>query len=309
MRKNQFLQPAGAWLVTGAAVMWGTIGVTTQAIYTLDSTSSLFINLARMLIATPVLFLFCWRSLGPRMFHNIRRRDLMLMLLSGTFLVFSQASYFAAIRYVGVTIATLLTLCVAPLLVTLLSVLLRLETLTARAVIALICALAGAVLLVGLQTPTGAEANLLLGTVFAMLAAITYACMLLCGRFLAAEYHPLQVNVIAFSAGTVVLVVLNLLGNVTVTHTAGGWLLLVYLGLVPTALAYWLFQMGLRSVPATAASIMMMLDPVVAALLAWLLFGEALAVTGIAGAGLLLFSILLLTLDHRKGTALPASAS
>jgi hypothetical protein len=39
--------------VTGAAVIWGTIGVATQAIDTLDNATSLFVNLARMLIATP----------------------------------------------------------------------------------------------------------------------------------------------------------------------------------------------------------------------------------------------------------------
>jgi DME family drug/metabolite transporter len=71
----------------------------------------------------------------------------------------------------------------------------------------------------------------------------------------------------------------------------------LYLGLVPTAFAYWLFQMGLRSVSASAASIVSMLDPLVAALLAWLLFGETLPLTGIAGAILLILSIFLLSAD------------
>jgi drug/metabolite transporter (DMT)-like permease len=43
-----------------------------------------------------------------------------------------------------------------------------------------------------------------------------------------------------------------------------------------------------------------MLDPVVAALLAWLLFGETLAATGIAGAGLLILSILLLSAQKQE---------
>jgi drug/metabolite transporter (DMT)-like permease len=42
-----------------------------------------------------------------------------------------------------------------------------------------------------------------------------------------------------------------------------------------------------------------MLDPLVAALLAWGLFGETLAATGIVGAGLLILSIFLLSLDKR----------
>jgi DME family drug/metabolite transporter len=51
------------------------------------------------------------------------------------------------------------------------------------------------------------------------------------------------------------LVVVNLLTGITAVQTPQSWLLLIYLGLVPSALAYWLFQMGLRAVPATAASI------------------------------------------------------
>src|SRR5258708_7174407 len=297
MRKIQLFQPEGFWLVTGAASLWGTIGVATQAIYNSDSTTSLFINLARLLVATPVLVLLCWRVVGQKMFH-IQRRDLLIMLLSGTMLALSQAAYFAAIHDTGVTIATLLTLCIAPLVVTFLSVLLKFETLTVRIVIALICALVGSVLLVGLHSPEGTHYDLLLGTVFSLIAAVGYAGMIICGRFLAADYHPLQVTAVTFGAGTLLLVLINLVSGIVVVHSTQGWLLILYLGLVPTAFAYWLFQKGLRSVSATAASIVSMLDPVVAAALAWALFGETLAGTGIAGAILLILSVFLLATDN-----------
>jgi DME family drug/metabolite transporter len=123
--------------------------------------------------------------------------------------------------------------------------------------------------------------------------------MIICGRFLAANYHPLQVTTMAFGGGTLVLALVNLVSGVVLVHTTQGWMLVLYLGLVPTAFAYWVFQMGLRSVSATAASIVSMLDPLVAALLAWWFFGETLAVTGIAGAGLLTLSVLLLSADKR----------
>ena len=299
MRKIQTFQPGGFWLVTGAAILWGTIGVATQAIYNNDSTTSLFLNLTRMLIAAPVLLVACWQVVGRTMFI-IRRRDLLIMLLSGTLLALSQAAYFAAILDTGVTIATLLTMCIAPVVVTCVSVLLKFEALTRRIVIALICALIGSVLLVGYHAPDGTHTHLLLGTALSLVAAITYACMIICGRFVAADYHPLQVTAVNFSAGALVLVLVNVASGIVVVHTLQGWLLVLYLGLVPTAFAYWLFQKGLRSVSATAASIVSMLDPLVAAVLAWLLFGETLAVTGIAGAGLLILSIFLLSSDTKS---------
>jgi drug/metabolite transporter, DME family len=294
MQKSQASQPDGFWLVTGAAIIWGTIGVATQAIYNIDTTTSLFINLARMLIATPVLLAACWRVVGSRMFR-IKPRDTLIMLLTGTLLAISHATYFAAIRYSGVTIATLLTICLSPLVVTGLSVLLKFETLTRQTIIALLCALSGSVLLVGLQAPEGSHENLLLGTLFALIAAVSYAGVIVGGRFLAADHHPLQVTAMTFSAGTLLLVLINLASGIVIMHTTQGWLLVAYLGLVPTALAYWLFQVGLRSVSATAASILGLLDPLVAALLAWALFGETLAASGMIGAVLLLLSIYLLS--------------
>ena len=161
--------------------------------------------------------------------------------------------------------------------------------------IALVCALLGSVLLVGLHRPEGTQYNVFVGSIFALLSAATYACMIICGRFLAGGYHALQVTAVTFSVGTIVLAALNLANGMLVVHTAQGWLLVVYLGLVPTALAYWLFQTGLRSVTATAASIVSLLEPMVATLLAWMLFGETLAATGVAGAGLMILSIFLLS--------------
>jgi DME family drug/metabolite transporter len=247
-----------------------------------------------MAVATPVLLIACHRVIGARMFR-IQRRDLLIMLLSGVLLSLSQAAYFAAIRYSGVTIATLLTICIAPLFVTSTSLLLKLETLTRRIVIALVCALIGSVLLVGLHAPEGTTYDLLLGAFFSLVSAAGYGGMIICGRFLAGHYHALQVTTVSFAAGTATLIVINLLSGVVPAHTSQSWLLLAYLGLVPTALAYWMFQVGLRSVAATAASIISLLEGMVAALLAWLLFGETLAATGVVGAILLILSIILLS--------------
>jgi drug/metabolite transporter, DME family len=298
MQKMNAFQPDGFWLVTGAAALWGTIGVATQAIYNIDSTSSLFINLARMLVATPLLLLACWQLVGHKMFQ-IQRRDLFIMLLSGILLAISHAAYFAAIRYTGVTIATLITICVAPVVVSCLAVMFKLERFNRRLLLALFAALIGTLLLVGFETPKAAQADLLVGTLYALLAALSYGSVIVCGRFLAADYHPLQVTSVSFTAGTVLLLIINLANGFGLAHTSQTWFLLLYLGLVPTAFAYWLFQMGLRSVSASAASIIGMLDPLVAALLAWGLFGETLAPSSIIGAILLIFSIFLLSQDKK----------
>jgi DME family drug/metabolite transporter len=298
---------SGFWLVIAAASIWGTIGIATQAIYNADSaTSPLFINFARMVIAAPALTFACWRVVGRDMF-KLPRRDLLIMLLNGIFMAASQACYFVAIRYTGVTIATLLSVCVSPLLVTGISVLLKLERPSVRALIAVACALVGSVLLVGLNTPAGAQDNLLLGAVLSIVAALTYAATIFWGRFLAGSYHPLQVMTFTFGSGALALIPINLLSGAVAIHTGEGWLYALYLGLVPTALAYWMFQKGLRSVTPTTASVSTLLEPTVAALLAWALFGEMLPGTGVIGAGLLILSIFLLSTRGRKRQAILAA--
>lgn len=295
---KHIIQPNGFGLVTLAAILWGTIGVVTQAIYNTDSTTPLFINLGRMIIATPILLAGAWRVLGRQMF-NVPRRDLLLMCFSGMMLTTSQALYFEAIRYSGVTIPTLLTMCVSPLLVTLGAVALKFEQFSKQTMVALACALVGSVLLVGVQPDAGGE-NLTMGVILSLITAVFYAGTILSGRFLAANYHPLQVTALNFLAGGALLVILNLASGVVTPQTADGWLLILYLGIFPTALAYWVFQKGLRTVPATTASIISMLDPLVAAVLAWMLFGEMLSTMGMTGAALLIVSIFLLSAQSPK---------
>lgn len=294
--KGQF-QMGGLGFVISAAAIWGTIGVATQGIYNVDSTTPLFINLARMLLATPVLLLACWRLIGAKTF-DIDRRDLVIMASSGMLLAVSQASYFAAVRATGVTIATLITVCLSPILVTSLSVLLRFESLTKKASLALALALIGSVLLVGVDTPSDSGYDLSAGSLYSLLSAMTYAGMIICGRFLAnSRYHALQITTVSFIFGLLLLLVINLVAGAVVVQTVQGALLVVYLGLVPTALAYLLFQMGLRYVTATTASIITLLEPAVATVLAWWLFNERLAASGLIGALLLMLSIYLLSVD------------
>lgn len=69
---------------------------------------------------------------------------------------------------------------------------------------------------------------------------------------------------------------------------------MLYLGAVPSALAYILFFAGLRIITPTAAAILTLLEPLTAASLAAVLFGERLGGAGLVGGGLLLAAVLLL---------------
>src|SRR4051812_16918861 len=164
-----------------------------------------------------------------------------------------QACYFAAIARTGVAVATLITLCTAPVLVAILSGVLGREWPTRATLLALACALAGTALLVAGRPMAGSRASLL-GVFLALGSASGYAIVTLCGRAIAGRTHPLQVNAIAFAAGAILVFALALPNGLVVTYPTTGWLALGYLGLVPTALAYGLFLAGMSTIPATVAT-------------------------------------------------------
>lgn len=281
----------GLLLIVAAAVLWGTVGVATKGLFTLSDTNPLSIGFFRLAIAVPALALASWRALGRRAFA-VRRRDALLMFVIGGATALYQVCYFAAIARVGVSIAVLVTLCTAPVMVALLSAALLRERLAPATVLALACALGGTGLLVGIQPgEVAGGSETLTGIGLALGSGFGYAVLAICSRRLAGGYHPLQPITFGFAAGALLLLPFALAGGLVASYSAAGWALLLHLGLVPTALAYALYLAGMRSTSATTASIVTLLEPLTSTALAAVLFGERLGPTGLAGAALLLCAI------------------
>ncbi|MFD6398807.1 EamA family transporter [Nocardia sp. NPDC060249] len=68
-------------------------------------------------------------------------------------------------------------------------------------------------------------------------------------------------------------------------EAVGGYL---YLGVIGTALAYWLWVRGISRVPATSVSFLGLLSPVSAAVIGWIALGQALTALQIVGLGIAL---------------------
>jgi DME family drug/metabolite transporter len=278
-------------LIALAAMLWGTVGVTTKILYQTTPTTPLSVGFFRLAFATPILLAACWSRLGRRAFV-VDRRGLRTMLLVGAMLAFYQVCFFAAVADAGVTIATLITLCTAPVLVALFSVALLRQRLAVATLLALACAVAGTVLLVA--TPDNASHASGRGVLLALMSASGYAVIALTARGLARRYHPLQVTAIGFAAGAALLLPVALAAGLVVAYPAAGWLLLVYLGAVPSALGYGLYLTGMRVTLAPVASIVTLLEPLTATILAWTLLGERLGPWGLPGAVLLLGALAVL---------------
>ncbi len=114
-------------------------------------------------------------------------------------------------------------------------------------------------------------------------------------RQIAGRIHPIVVLAIGFSTGAVALAPLVAARGWHPRAEPIAWVLLVYLAAGPSVLAYFFYQRGLRDVPASMATIVTLLEPMIAAVLAWFFFGERLGMVGLLGGALLLGSIWVLS--------------
>jgi len=295
----------GLLLIAVAAASWGTTGATMTLLSRDAAASPLLVGWSRLAIAAPCLVLAAAGAarLGAR--HPTRRawpslRDLPLCAALGLAMAAYQVCYFRAVTLVGVAAAALLAICSAPLLIAVLAARLLGERLSPLVRLSLGMAVAGTALLVvgprGLDQVTG---HFGLGALLALGAGVSYAVYAVAAKGLLARVTPLAVAAITFALAAVFLAPALLTEEAPARALAAGWPLFLYLGVGPTAVAYALFTAGLTRVPATAAGIVSLLEPLTATTLGLVVFGERLGAVGTAGALLLLLALALLTTARR----------
>jgi DME family drug/metabolite transporter len=295
----------GLLLIAVAAASWGTTGATMTLLAREAAASPLLVGWSRLAIAAPVLVLaaagaarFGAPAAARRPWPS--RADLPLCAALGLAMAAYQLCYFRAVTLVGVAPAALLAICSAPLLIAVLATVFLGERLTPRVRRSLGMAVAGTALLVVGPRGFGEIAGQFgLGALLALGAGVSYAVYAVAAKGLLARATPLAVAAITFALAALFLAP-ALLGEAAPGRAvATGWPLLLYLGLGPTAVGYALYTAGLARVPATAAGIVTLLEPLTAATLGLVVFGERLGPVGIAGALLLLASLALLTTARR----------
>jgi len=289
----------GILLVAASAMLWGTVGVASKGVYGLSDVEPMTVGFLRLALAAPVLLVMSVALVGRATFA-FHGRERLLVLGIGVSMAFYQVFYFTAVSKAGVTIATLVTICAAPLLVAIMSSLFLKEALTAKVAVALALGISGTLMLVGFPSETGgADVETLAGVGWACGSALAYAVFVLLSRALAPNHHPATLIAVGFGSGALLLLPFAGAGLAWPETAEVAWLLL-YIGMVPTALAYLLYFRGMRETPATVASIVTLMEPLTATVLAWVLFGERLGPVGLVGGGLLLASILILSRRRRR---------
>ena len=285
--------PSGMLLLIGTGILWGTIGVASKGVFEHSALDAVSVTWIRTLIASPICIVAVWLA-GGRKLLRFSRPDLLRMIGLGIALILYQWLYLAAIEQIGVTATTLISLCGAPVIVAILSVLVLKEPLSRPQLIALVGALIGTGLLIG-RPPEMEGGSGTHGVLYALGCALGIALHAMGSRSVAGRIHPLVVLAIGFSVGAIVLAPFVFARGFHPHADPTAWALLVYLATVPSFVAYFFYQRGLRDVPASMATIVTLIEPLIAAVLAWFFFDERLGLLGLAGGALLLVSIWILS--------------
>jgi DME family drug/metabolite transporter len=271
----------------GAGATWGTTGVLSTALYA-EGAAITGIGFWRVLIGT--LGLAAWaRALRPDLLRADRRGWLAVALGGGALVALFEVAYQYAIAGTGVAGAAAL-LYTAPVIVAILAQPLLGERLTAVRVLLAVVVMVGATLTVrGGAGVAGAAAaggpGLVAGVVGGALAALSYAGTTLLARWAVPRYGAIKVLFLELTGGTVLLgALLPLFGRAPLPPpTASGWMYVVALALVTVLLANALFFAAVRRIEAAPTAVAATIEPVVAALLAFVAFRQGLTVVGWLG--------------------------
>lgn len=286
----------GLLLVCLAAVVWGTIGPAVQVVHDRSSLSVLVIGAYRATAAVAALVLAAVTTDRLRASLVLARAHWRRVIVVGVMTAVFQLLFFVAVVSIGVSVATVVCLGFAPVLLLAVSSAQR-RRLPSLARVATVTTAVAGLLLVSLAGGGGdAAPHTTLGVLAALGSGSAYALATDVGAPLSHSHDAIPITVLTMSVAAVVLVPGGLAlayarGDTMTTGDGWSWLLLVYLGVITMAFAYVLLFAGLRSTPSGSVVVATLLEPVTAVLIAVLFLDETLTVAGVVGSALILLAI------------------
>jgi DME family drug/metabolite transporter len=302
---NQQLR--GYVLVLIAASLWATIGLFYRVLVEQFQLTRGVIVAYRAGIAAATLFVVL-AAIRPQLLR-IRRHDMLYFLSYGCIGVAAFFLWYIQATTTGPLAVAAVLLYTAPLWITLWSAL-QGERLTRRKMMALALAFIGGALVAGILDGTSLEIS---GTaiVFGVLSGLSYAAY----SIWSAEgtrrgYQVWTVVLYSLGIGAIVLFASQPLAE-TLRPLAipGAWPYLLAVSLGPSLLAQSCFTIGLQYVPTSNASILATVEPVIAALLGWLVVvpPEPLSLWQLLGGACVLAAVGLLTYSRQATSRVAAS--
>ncbi len=247
----------------------------------LSETGPLATGAWRLTIAALVLLPFMRLAAA----HAPARRVSPLVLLAGLFFAVDMGFFNIALGMTSVAHATLIV-NLAPVVALAAGFLLFGERFGAAKAAGLAAALGGAALMTLMRAD---GAGTLLGNGLAAIGMFGYAFYLIAVKHASREQDTWSIMLwSSVSAAVAMFLAALLAGERILPETPDGWAVLIALGLMSHLLGQGLVALGIRGAPVGLASMLLLTQPVIAALAAWAVFGESMGPIEAAGAALVL---------------------
>lgn len=283
--------------VAALAGSWGVISVIVAGV----ELSAAVLVFFRLALASVTIALLA-AALGRRGLLHLPRRPLGLAV-AGAVLAAHWYLFFETIKLASVAVAVL-TVYTAPIFLAFLAPLFLPEARSRVALVALVPAAAGLVL-IALAGEGGAHARPL-GIATGLAAAVTYAVLVIVTKRLTVRVEPATIAFWSYGIAALTLAPF-LLAAERVLPEGRELLWVLLLGVLFTGVSGVLYISLLRKVTAQAVGILAFLEPVSAALLAWAILDERLSAAVLAGGALVLAAGVLVVL-YEPGDAAAVEA-
>jgi drug/metabolite transporter (DMT)-like permease len=250
--------------------------------------------------------IFLWAALWFRKIPAaVSRRDAIYLILMGILGYGSMSTlYSSSLHYLPPSMTAML-LYLYPIIVTVISFFLGDETFDYRRWVALIISGLGLFLVLGATW----EKFDMIGILLASGAAFVYSAYIIAGNRLLKNVSPFVTTAyITLSASVAFFLIGTLTGNLMLNIAAPGWLILLFIALIPTVTAILTFFAGMARIGPSKASIISTIEPVCTVLLSAWLLGERFTVPQLIGGSLVLCGIVLIQVWTGAGSGEPVSS-
>lgn len=281
---------------TMAAAIWGGMYVVSDVV--LEVIPPFTLLLLRLILGTISLVVFVIGKPVPKLTRNTVFSIIGVGIVGYAFSLGAQ--------FVGTDLSTAsngaIVTSATPAFVILFAVIILREKLTLRRLLSVMLATIGVFIIIDF-TQASFSSDTLMGNLFLGMAAITWGLYSVLIRWLSGKFpaiDTLYVTLISFSGGLLPVIPasafeLSRTSIVLSDITAGVIVGVLFLGVISTAGAFWLWNRAFVLLDASTASILFFVQPVSGALLAWIFLGQAMTVTSWIGGFFIALAVLLST--------------
>lgn len=283
---------SGKWLglsticVALAAVCWGLSGGI-GGILTGRGWDPIVISFYRGAIG--LVFVVVWLALRPQHSGLGNPRLWFWSLIGGVGVAGNFVFYFLSIAQGSIAVAATLMYC-APVFVYLVSFALRLEVLTLSKGIAIVVAMAGIVLLTGVYN-IHASAVTVTATLAGVLSGLCYALFIFGLKYAAPHGSPQAILVVVFTVVAAILAGLADIHEARAALITASGPLFITMGVLGAGLSFICYVVGLYHTAPALASMVAMVEPVIASLFGLVVLNQALVGPQLLGMALVLVSV------------------